>query len=213
MSITREFIIEGIVESFLTARSRQRDAISLYSNKQFPAAYIIATVAAEHVGRAMWLMRQWGKLTQNPHFSIDANTFKKQLKDRGHVALLTDGRLSVSYKLPELLAKKFDRVNDDPELKRQLDEFNDQQWKRAPHKYHNTRERAQYVNPSAAGQSWCSPQEITSDETYDFINDVGNNVNLLRLRLRSPELAAIVEAKGKMDEVTASADIWPRTRV
>ena len=213
MSITPEFISEGIVESFLTARSRQRDAISLYSNRQFPAAYIIATVAAEHVGRAMWLIRQWGKLMDNPETKIDAITFKKQLRDRGHVALLTDGRLSVSYRLPPALAERFDRVNDDPELKRRLDEFNDQQWKRAPHRYHDTRERAQYVNPSTAGQSWCSPQEITSDETYQFVNDVGNNVNLLRLRLRAPELAAIVEAKGKMAEVTTSEDIWPRTRV
>ncbi len=214
MNVTPEFILDGCIRALQSAHSTLGDAIFLCVNGRAASAYIVGTVAQEHLGRANWMAGQWQQL-RTGSLALECTSFSKALQ-RDHQSTLSDGIVSLGY-MPDpseraMSERLYALKPDDPDyanVSRQFVKFTRTRIRRAPKEYFDMRVRAQYVNPSAGCQSWHFPAQVSLSQTSSFLKNVGGNYRVLFFNLQEqPEIAQRTAELALRAELSDMKQTW-----
>lgn len=101
--ITREFILEGAVKAIHASRVFLIDAIFAYENNYLSSAYIVGIIAAEQLGRGMWMIVRYHEMLGKNELTTDAEQFARCLRKLPHRENLRKGVMSYSMQItPEM---------------------------------------------------------------------------------------------------------------
>lgn len=179
-TITREFVLEGAVKAIHASRVFLIDALFQYRNQRYPSAYITGIIAAEQLGRAMWMIVRYHEMVKNNEQSTDAKKFAKELRNVPHRQNLRKGVMSYAMPINEEMQKLNNIIQtsapNSPEPKASLEQYSKicrQYYEDMIEAYHLTREQIQYVNPDPSFTHWTSPTQITQEQVRKLLENVG----------------------------------------
>lgn len=216
MELTRDFILKGGVIALQSSHACLADAIFLYRSGKCASACILGTVAGEHLGQFLWLIRKWEGMAQHSR-SAECGEFAEDLRRR-HETMFRDGLVSLQYNVPQSLAQLTQQLAnlkpEDPEFAKVAEKLrlaHKKIWNRAPTKFYDLRTRAQYVTPTENCRRWNSPQDLSSEQVHDLLLNVGNCYRtILMLGLRDyPEVMRVAEQLGIKAELEDYKNTWP----
>lgn len=157
-----------------------RDAVSLYDQKSFPSAVVLALFGREELGKAIIFRDAFEEAVSGQ--PVDLKTLKSQYLK--HETKQSRGALSVTQRFQNtdplgeaVLARMHHRPGtaEYEEAERLLEEARAKRQKAIPAERHLIRMSALYVEPSEDGSGWKRPQEQTQDdaryELWDAVND------------------------------------------
>lgn len=215
-TVTREFLLEGIVRAAHAARSFLKDAILLYENHRLASAYITGVIAIEQLGRANWMLGRHADMMVNSLSSLDCATFAKELRNVSHNTTLRHGILSAEIKTtPEMLAltEQLQTLHSkSPEFAVAAKTYRElfaKVFADNARDYHSTRMEVQYVNPDSTCSAWTSPLLVTQEQVKTLLRDAGthNRVMFTLIGNRS-DVMQIVDRIGIRQELENFQHTW-----
>ncbi len=180
--ITREFILEGAVRAIYASRVFLIDAIFLYENQHYGAAYVVGVIATEQLGRATWMMAKYNELKATNDLSTQRRKFATTLRQIKHMDNLRKGVMSSTMKsTPETIQLSNIIQTSPANSPEQIKAFERQreiyltQFEETIRTYHHTREQTQYVNPDKTYKQWTSPTQVTPEQVKALLQNVGTD--------------------------------------
>jgi len=180
--ITREFILEGAVRAIQASRVFLIDAIFAYENDHLSSAYIMGIIAAEQLGRAMWMVVRYHEMVDKNELITDAEQFARSLRNIRHRENLRKGVMSYKFQITPEMEKLNEIIqSSQPNSPEQIKAF--EQYSHISHQYyedmieayHLTREQIQYVNPDNTYAQWTSPTQVTQEQVKKLLQNVGTD--------------------------------------
>lgn len=150
--ITREFILEGAVKAIHASRVFLIDAIFAYENNYLSSAYIVGIIAAEQLGRGMWMIVRYHEMLGKNELTTDAEQFARCLRKLPHRENLRKGVMSYSMQITPEMEKlneiiQTSQANSPEQIKafEQYSQISRQYYEDMIETYHLTREQIQYT--------------------------------------------------------------------
>ncbi len=178
---TGEYLLEGARYALKQCGLLLRSAVSLYNQKDYANAIVLATFAREEFGRSR-ILRGLRKQVVEQGKRVSVKDIRKACKD--HLAKQESAQPSVVQRtlgtniLAKLL-KKLHHVSPQSEewqeAHQQLDELAEHKKGRTPQARHDERLKALYVEPDDAGTGWGKPWEIDQETARICLEEAVND--------------------------------------
>lgn len=199
MSMTPQFILQGVWYALEQCGTLLRDANVLYRSKSYASAVVLAAFAREEMGRSNILLEFWRKAAAGESFTIEQ--LKQACDD--HVTKQQAGMLSLTMRtdnqsgLGKILQARMKNPPQSGEWKKanaQLKQIDDIKTKRTPSDRHDKRVKALYVEPISQTE-WNRPSVTTATTAYEFLVDAVNEY-----RVRQDRCVSSADSILKIDD-------------
>jgi len=176
--VTPVFLMEGAHYALEQCGLLLHDAITLFRNKSYATATVLAALAREELGKAIELRVMRREALEGKTLTVmdikrrcGASHDKKQ--ERGQTSVVVR-----NVPLNDLLRKISEHDSQSEEYRKadaQLQEIVDKQKRRTPLERHQTRLKCLYVDPDDNGVAWKRPSDQTREDAETFLSDAAND--------------------------------------
>jgi AbiV family abortive infection protein len=215
MALDERYLLEGAWYATEQCGLLLRDAVLLHEGGRYGSAVGLAMFAREELGRARILLRLAADVRGGRFLTLEE--LENEVED--HVEKQTAAQLSVVYRgapgsvLSELVTRAHTNTPtaESEAAREEFDRLLKRISRRTPSERHLARQRALFVDPSAAGTAWNRPAAFAKDEASRMVCDACNDYSVFRGSLLEGDRHARVrtELAPWAERPDLPGPIWP----